>query len=194
MDLQTVDGETWLKIDGLWHNEHGALERYVADRRDALLAQNQAGAVLAWARLIDPASPEYDADLDPMGFLRVRVLSALGLPDDATHAAILAEAENAVARTDAAVQETDDALSGLLKALVGYATARRVESVAQRQFHDPDVVPVLARCVEQMRLTRIEVLVKSPIASGDSAGLRRSYDETVAAWQDFLRTNETLPA
>lgn len=93
MELQTIDGETNVRIDGLWHTEYGAFERHVADKRNALLAQNQAGAVVAWARLIDPSSPGFDPEIDPMGFLRFRVLSALGLPDDASHAEILAEAE-----------------------------------------------------------------------------------------------------
>lgn len=100
---------------------------------------------------------------------------------------------SALSRADAAVQETVDALPELLETLTEYATARRVESVAQRRFHDPDVVPILARCVEQMRLTMLRVLAQSPIASGDygSAGLRRCYDETLAAWEGFLRMNET---
>lgn len=188
MELRTVDNETWVNLNGLWHTEYSALADARAAIDGAVHAETAAASNLRLAEIL--TTPEHP-DSGPS--LRDLVLDRLALPADADDATILDVAGAAVPVAAEGVAAAIQALNQLWEALVAYATDRRVESVAQRQFHDPDVIPVLARCVEQIRLTRLRVLAQSPIASGDDgpAGLRRCYDETVAAWEGFLRMNET---
>lgn len=184
MEFQTVDGETNIRMGGLWLTEHGALERYVADLRFALQRQNQAGAVLAWARLIDPSSPGFDPELDPTGFLRASVLAELGLADDASHADILASAENALSLADAAKLEAEQAIPALFEALTEYGADRRMLTAKNS---DPDTRS-MARSCEQARLSWLRSLVYGPNVGGDygPAGLRRLYGEVVAFWEEFF--------
>ena len=116
------------------------------------------------------------------------MLERLTLPADADDATILAVAgaagPAAVDRITAATQ----VLSGLREALVVYATERRVQSVAQRQFHVPELVPVFARAVEVMRQTWLMALV---MKQGDALGLAREaeFQQVESAWMAFLGLN-----
>ena len=65
MELETVDGETWVRLEGLMFTEHGALSRCFEITRAASAAETQAGALLMGANITNPERPEYDPD-NPM--------------------------------------------------------------------------------------------------------------------------------
>ena len=188
MEFDTENGETWLKIDGLWQTEYGALADALADLADANREQTFAASNVQLAEIL--TTPEHP---DSGPFLRALVLDRLALPADADDATILDVAGAAVPAAADRITAATQVLSGLREALVVYATERRVQSVAKRQFHEPQLIPVFARCVEIARQTWLMALV---MKQGDALALalQGEYRQVEAAWLAFLDTNAARAA
>lgn len=183
MEFQTIDGETNVKIDGLWHTEYGALAAALADLGDAARDQSFAASNVELADILTtPGHP----DAGP--FLRPLVLDRLALPADADDAAILASAAAAVPAAADRIAAATLALHELREALIGYATERRAQAVAHRQFHEPALIPIFARAVEVMRQTWLMALV---MKQGDALALARQaeFRRFESAWLAFLDVN-----
>lgn len=183
MEFRTIDDETNVKIDGLWHTEYGALAAARAELSDAARDQSFAASNVELADILTtPGHP----DAGP--FLRPLVLDRLALPADADDATILASADAAVPAAADRIAAATLALHELKEALIAYATERRVQAVAQRKFHEPQLIPVFGRCVEIARQTWIEALVAK---QGNALALAREADYrlVLAAWLSFLKLN-----
>ena len=183
MEFDTVNGETWLKIDGLWQTEYGALAAALANLADANRERTFAASNVQLAEILTtPGHP------DSGPFLRPLVLDRLALPANADDATILAVAGAAVPAAVDRITAATQALGGLREALIVYATERRAQAVAQRQFHVPELIPVFSRCVEVARQTWIMALV---MKQGDALALARQaeYRQVESAWLAFLELN-----
>ena len=183
MEFRTTDGETNVKIDGRWHTEYGAL---AAARADLSAAARDQSFAASNVQLADILTTPGHQDAGP--FLRAYVLDRLALPADADDAAILDVAAAAVPAAADRIAAATLALHELREALIVYAAERRVQSVAQRQFHVPELVPVFARAVEVMRQTWLMALV---MKQGDALGLAREaeFQQVESAWMAFLELN-----
>jgi hypothetical protein len=187
MEFETVDGATWVKLDGLWQTEYGALDRCFMDQREASRVETITHSRLFWARITDPARPEYDPN-NPMPLLRQRVIAEMGLPADSDAATVLEAAEAAIAGAEARMQAAEKATLDMIDLLTDYATERRVRSVETSNTKSMRAVREFAGCVEQSRmfwlLSLVLPWVDKQVEQGPAAW-RARYDQTVAAWEQF---------
>lgn len=188
MEFRTVNGETNIRMGGLWNTEYGALAAALADLDDANRERTFADAHQQLAEIL--TTPEHPGS-GPS--LRALVLERLALPADADDTTILAVAGAAVPAAVDRITAATQALGELREVLVVYATERRAQAVAQRQFHVPQLIPVFARCVEIARQTWLMALV---MKQGDALALalQAEYRQVEAAWTAFLDTNAARAA
>ena len=180
MELQTVDGESWVRLDGLWHTELSAFQRALDRGRAASEVECFAAVRVTHLKHTDPANPEYDPTV-PMA-LRVRAIAELGLPPDVDAETALAAAESAATAASANAAAVWAERGPIREALTNYAVERRIAAAPAGRFAENTAS--IARSIEQIRTPYIEALAGPHREL--QIKLRGFVDQAERNWQAWL--------